>query len=62
MILKVHVQGVASYDIGDEIWQEPLADAINAEAEMIAGMRAPTCSSPHARRIATPSAIGSLRR
>jgi hypothetical protein len=37
MILKVHVQGAASYDIGDEIWQEPLADAINAEAEMIAG-------------------------
>ena len=37
MILKIHVQGAASYDIGDEIWQESLADAINAEAVTIAG-------------------------
>ena len=37
MILKVHLDGAASYDVGDEIWQEPLADAIHAEAEMIAG-------------------------
>jgi hypothetical protein len=37
MILRVHVQGAASYDIGDEIWQESLVDAINAEAETIAG-------------------------
>jgi hypothetical protein len=37
MILKVHLQGAASYDVGDEIWQESLADAIHAEAETIAG-------------------------
>jgi hypothetical protein len=37
MILKVHLQGAASYDIGDEIWQESLADAIYAEAETVAG-------------------------
>ena len=37
MILKVHLQGAASYDIGDEIWQQSLADAINTEAETIAG-------------------------
>ncbi len=37
MILKVHLQGVASYAVGDEIWQESLADAIHAEADTIAG-------------------------
>jgi hypothetical protein len=37
MILKVHLDGTASYDVGDEIWQDPLADAIHAEAETIAG-------------------------
>jgi len=37
MILKVHLQGAASYDVGDEIWQESLAYAIHAEADMIAG-------------------------
>jgi hypothetical protein len=36
MILKVHLDGAASYDVGDEIWQESLADAIRAEAETIA--------------------------
>ena len=36
MILKVHVQGAASYDVGDEIWHASLADAIAAEAETIA--------------------------
>ena len=36
MILKVHLHGAASYDVGDEIWQESLADAIHAEAETIA--------------------------
>ena len=36
MILKVHLQGAASYDVGDEIWHESLADAIHAEAETIA--------------------------
>jgi hypothetical protein len=37
MILKVHLQGAVSYAVGDEIWQEPLADVICAEADMIAG-------------------------
>ena len=37
MILKVHVPGALPYDVGDEIWQVSLADAINAEAETIAG-------------------------
>ena len=36
MILKVHLQGAAFYDVGDEIWHESLADAIQAEAETIA--------------------------
>ncbi len=37
MILDVHVQGARVYDIGDEIWQESLAEAIAAETETIAG-------------------------
>jgi hypothetical protein len=37
MILQVHVQGAASYEIGDEIGQDSLADAITAEGETIAG-------------------------
>jgi hypothetical protein len=37
MILKVHLQQAESYEVGDEIWQESLADAIRAEAETIAG-------------------------
>jgi hypothetical protein len=36
MILKVHVDGAPSYEIGDEIWQESLADAIRKEAQVIA--------------------------
>ena len=36
MILQVHLDGAASYGVGDEIWQESLADAIHAEAETIA--------------------------
>jgi hypothetical protein len=35
MILKVHLEGGASHDVGDEIWQETLGDAIRAEAESI---------------------------
>jgi hypothetical protein len=35
MILKVHLDGAASYDVGDEIWQMALSDAIQAEAESI---------------------------
>ena len=36
MILTVHVPGAVPYEIGDEIWQQPLEDAIRAEAETIA--------------------------
>ncbi|MGI8863845.1 MAG: hypothetical protein ACR2JH_05510 [Solirubrobacteraceae bacterium] len=36
MILKVHLDGAAYHDVGDEIWHESLADAIQAEAETIA--------------------------
>jgi hypothetical protein len=37
MILRVHVPGAHDYEIGDEIWQVSLADAIDAEADTIAG-------------------------
>jgi hypothetical protein len=36
MILNVHVPGAHAYDIGEEIWQQPLHDAIREEAETIA--------------------------
>jgi hypothetical protein len=36
MVLNVHVPGASPYEIGDEVWQESLADAIRAEAEIIA--------------------------
>jgi hypothetical protein len=35
MILKAHLQGAASHDVGDEIWQVALSDALLAEAESI---------------------------
>jgi hypothetical protein len=35
MILKAHLDGAGSYDIGDEIWQVALGDAIQAEADSI---------------------------
>lgn len=37
MMLKVHLQSAEPYEIGPEIWQQPLAEAIFAEAETIAG-------------------------
>lgn len=36
LILYVHVSGAQPYQIGDEIWQHSLADAITAEASTIA--------------------------
>ena len=36
MILNVHVPGASCYEIGDEIWQQPLEEAISTEAETIA--------------------------
>jgi hypothetical protein len=37
MILMVHLHGAEPYEIGPEIWQQPLTNAIQAEAETIAG-------------------------
>lgn len=37
MIVRIHVQGGSDYDIGDEIWQQSLLEALTAEAETIAG-------------------------
>ncbi len=36
MILKLHLLGALSYDIGNEIWHVALADAIRTEAEAVA--------------------------
>jgi hypothetical protein len=36
LILQVHVPGAEPYELGDEIWQQSLPDAIRAEAEIIA--------------------------
>lgn len=41
MILRVHIEGAPGYEIGDEIWQQSLAEAITAEADMIAGYAEP---------------------
>ena len=35
MILKAHLEGAASHDVGDEIWHVALSDAIQVEAERI---------------------------
>ena len=40
-MLRVHLPGVPEYEIGDEIWQQPLADAIAAEAQTIADYAGP---------------------
>jgi hypothetical protein len=37
MILRIHVEGARHYDVGEEIWQQPLAEAITTEADTIAG-------------------------
>lgn len=41
LILQVHLDGAEPYDIGDEIWQQSLGDAIRAEAETIADYAGP---------------------
>jgi hypothetical protein len=41
LILQVHVPGAEPYVIGDEIWQQPLSDAIRVEAETIADYAGP---------------------
>ena len=74
MILKVHLQGAASHDVGDEIWQEALGDAIRAEAESIVYTAGPdllairpqpsceTGSSPRCPRRCPRSATATERR
>jgi hypothetical protein len=37
LTLHVHLDGAPSYEVGDEIWQVGLADAIGDEADAIAG-------------------------
>jgi hypothetical protein len=39
--LQVHLDGAEPYEIGDEIWQQSLADAIHAEADTIADYAGP---------------------
>jgi hypothetical protein len=52
MILTIRVPGAAPYHVGDEIWQQPLHDAIRAEAQTIADDAAsdtPDSSDPASR-------------
>jgi hypothetical protein len=41
MTLKVHVEGAHSHDVGDEIWQGSMADAIRGDAETVADYAEP---------------------
>ena len=41
LILQVHLAGAEPYELGDEIWQQSLSDAIRAEAEIIADHAGP---------------------
>ncbi len=56
LILHVHLDDAGSCEIGDEIWQQPLADAIRAEAEIIAEcasldlLQSPDCAGRDALR------------
>jgi hypothetical protein len=54
LILHVHLDGAGPHEIGDEIWQQPLADVIRAEADTIAGNAGPglLCLPGRAGRVA----------
>ena len=41
MLLRMGIPGVSPHEIGDEIWNEALVDAIEAEAEALARRAAP---------------------
>ena len=41
LILQVHLAGAAPYQLGDEIWQHSLCDAIRTEAEIVADHAGP---------------------
>ncbi len=49
MILNIHVPGATPYEIGDEIWQESLVDAIRAEADQSAARGANQLLRRHAQ-------------
>ena len=36
LILQVHLAGADPYELGDELWQQSLPDAIRTEAEVVA--------------------------
>jgi hypothetical protein len=46
MILTAHLAGAACQEVGEEIWQVPLQEAIRAEAEMIAEHAGPELLVP----------------
>jgi hypothetical protein len=53
LILQVHLAGADPYQLGDEIWQQSLDDAIRAEAEIVADHARPRLPKPSpAARIA----------
>jgi hypothetical protein len=41
LILQVHLAGAEPYELGNEIWQQSLGDAVRAEAEMVADYAGP---------------------
>jgi hypothetical protein len=49
LILQVRLAGAEPYELGDEIWQQSLSDAIRAEAEMIADYASPGLLQPPSR-------------
>jgi hypothetical protein len=57
MILKAHLQTAPTCDLGEEIWQQSLADAIKTEAETIADYAALRQSPDQARRDALQDRI-----
>ena len=52
MIFSAQVAGSQWYEVGDEIWQEPLADVIRAEADMVT-----SCASTQLLDAATRDAL-----
>ena len=63
MVLNIHLPGATPHDLGDEIWQESLANAIRAEAEIIAACAgADLLESQRPRSAADMTAMPSGRR
>jgi hypothetical protein len=53
MILEVHIPGAPSYDIGEEIWQQSLDEAIADEAQRSPTTQEPTSLNPPTRNTAS---------